>query len=308
LPLQQEIDNQFITIIQIAKMIKQFLKQPHLLFENQWKLIIPVSLLITFFLLIFQPFGLSAHQGKTKIYITCGYGCVTFIMLVINFLIIPFLFKNWFNTKSWTVAKQIIWHNWTIFTVGIANYLYSSVMFSIWNLHRFFIFQYYTLVVGLIPITIFTIVRQNLLLARYLKSAKELNIKLEHKSESLENEPIISLTSETGKDKLKIGLSKILYIESTGNYIRVFYIRENKLSSMLLRNTLKCIEAQVHEVTSLIKCHRAFLVNINTIKRVKGNSQGLKLVLKNTETEIPVSRNFSKNLKDLINQNNVAPS
>jgi DNA-binding LytR/AlgR family response regulator len=119
----------------------------------------------------------------------------------------------------------------------------------------------------------------------------------------LPEKQIIFLIADNDKDKLEIELSNLLYIESTGNYIEVFYIKEDKLKNTLLRSTLKRTELQLEKYPSLAKCHRAFLVNISKIVQVKGNSQGLKLVLKNTETEIPVSRNFSKNLKDKINFN-----
>jgi DNA-binding LytR/AlgR family response regulator len=50
----------------------------------------------------------------------------------------------------------------------------------------------------------------------------------------------------------------------------------------------------------MVKCHRAFLVNVKHIEYVKGNSQGLKLMLAAIDFEIPVSRNYSKDLKERV--------
>jgi len=47
-----------------------------------------------------------------------------------------------------------------------------------------------------------------------------------------------------------------------------------------------------------MKCHRAFLVNIANIEQAKGNAQGLRLQLKHTDDEIPVSRNYINDLRD----------
>jgi hypothetical protein len=252
-------------------------------------------------MLIFQPFGLSENPPASVILITAGYGCVSIIILTINYILVPILFRKWFNEKSWNVLKQITWHTWTFFTIGLGNCIFSSFLNSSWSIYRFFVFQYYTFAVGLIPAIVITVMNQNLLLSRYLKSAKEFNDQLRNKSKHLAQESIVCITSENGKDKLETGISDILYIESIGNYIKVVYVKDEKLSHTLLRSTLKRAESQVPDCTSLIKCHRAFLVNIDQIINVKGNSQGLKLILKNTETEIPVSRNLSQSLKNKIN-------
>jgi hypothetical protein len=283
------------------KIIEKFINAPYPLFERKWQQIISISLFVTFFMLIFQPFGLSENAGIRVIMITAGYGCISILILTLNYLLVPILLRNWFHEESWNVLKQITWHIWTIFTIGLSNCIFSSVLSSSWSLHRFLVFQYYTLVVSVIPIIVLTILNQNLILTRNLKSAKEFNNQLSRKSKHLSEERMVCLTSENGKEKLEIGLSNIVYIESVGNYIKVFYVKGEKLSKTLLRSTLKRTELQVQECTSLIKCHRAFLVNIHKIIHVKGNSQGLRLVLKNAETEIPVSRNLSKSLKNKIN-------
>jgi DNA-binding LytR/AlgR family response regulator len=109
---------------------------------------------------------------------------------------------------------------------------------------------------------------------------------------------IICLTSENEKDKIEFELSNFLYIESTGNYIQVYYLKDEKLKNTLLRSSLKRTEIQLADYDFIMKCHRAFLININKIIQVKGNSQGLKLIIKSVESEIPVSRNFSKSLKE----------
>jgi len=187
-----------------------------------------------------------------------------------------------------------------LFTIGIGNYLYSSAHFSSFSFLRFIIFQFYTLLVGIIPIVVLTIVQMNIRLTQNLKSAQEFNNGLIQKEEMTDNVRV-SLIADNEKDKLELEPSDLLYIESSGNYIEVFYLRDGKLKNTILRSTLKRTELQVQSHPSIQKCHRAFLVNINKIVQVRGSSQGLKLVLKNTDNEIPVSRNFSKSLREKLN-------
>ena len=188
-----------------------------------------------------------------------------------------------------------------MFSIGLGNFLYSSMFLTFPNgFYAFLVFQFYTLVVGVIPILIITILHQNALLSSNLKLANEMNSDLSATEESNGMSDKVSIMAENNKDKLELSLSDFLYIASTGNYVQVYYLKNAQLKNVVLRNTLKNIEEQLIDCHSIIKCHRAFLVNKDKISSVKGNSQGLRLILKDTHEEVPVSRNNSKLLKDLI--------
>ena len=283
-------------------MIKEYIHQPYPFFEIKWIHLILISLFIAFLMLILQPFGLSGYHGRLMPYIELGYGIITFIVLIIDLFVVPFFFKNLFDTRKWTVLKQIILEMCILFTIGVGNYLYTSLFLSFSNSFKaFLIFQFYTLVIGIIPILVSTILNQNSLLSENLKLANEMNNDLNSTQDLLTINDKIFIQAENNKDKLEVNLSNFIYIASTGNYIQVFYLLNNEVKNILMRNTLKQVEEQLKDCHSIIKCHRAFLVNKNKILRVKGNSQGLRLILQNTDEEIPVSRNYSKSLKEIIN-------
>ena len=284
------------------RMIKEYIHQPYPFFEIKWIHLILISLFIAFLMLILQPFGLSGYHGRLMPYIELGYGIITFIVLIIDLFVVPFFFKNLFDTRKWTVLKQIILEMCILFTIGVGNYLYTSLFLSFSNSFKaFLIFQFYTLVIGIIPILVSTILNQNSLLSENLKLANEMNNDLNSTQDLLTINDKIFIQAENNKDKLEVNLSNFIYIASTGNYIQVFYLLNNEVKNILMRNTLKQVEEQLKDCHSIIKCHRAFLVNKNKILRVKGNSQGLRLILQNTDEEIPVSRNYSKSLKEIIN-------
>ena len=282
-------------------MIKEYLQQPYPLFENRWRIILSISLFIALFILVFQPFGISNYTGEYKHLFESGYGVVTLIVLIIDLFVFPLFLEDWFLSQKWTVLKQMIWQLWILFSIGLGNFLYSSIFLQFSNgFQAFLIYQFYTLVVGVLPILIITILHQNALLSENLKLANEMNGDLTGFNVLQVPDEKVRISAENNKDKIEINQSDFIYIGSTGNYIQVFYLVKNELKSILLRNTLKQIEEQVKECTAIIKCHRAFLVNKDKILRVKGNSQGLRLVLKDTTDEIPVSRNYSKSLREII--------
>lgn len=285
------------------KVIKKYLLKPYPLNTKNWKITISISLFITFFIIIFQPFGLSSLETKYKFLINIGYGFVTFLTLVLNLFIITKIFKVFFVEDSWKVWKQIIWLIWIVFTIGMGNFLYSTLFFNFANnFTGLLIFQGFTILISIIPISILTIIRQNKILSQNLANAKEINRintevkknKTNHKSKSIE------IFSDNKNDSLKIFSEQIYYIEAEGNYVKIYFSENNNLKNKMLRSSLKKIEEQITEIAFLIKCHRAFIVNINKIETSKGNSQGLKLKIINLENEIPVSRNYVKILKTKI--------
>jgi DNA-binding LytR/AlgR family response regulator len=280
-------------------MIRQYLDQPYPQVENRWKLIVLISLFVSIFMFVFQPFGLSQFRSAYKPLILLGYGGVTFVVLVINIFGITSLLRRWFKLKTWTVKKQIIWLIWIVFTIGLGNYFYSTLRFSFWGWQSLVKFQIFTVLVGIIPIVVITIVEQNIKLKQNLSSAHEINQNIKPQSLTQKAE-IVTIITDNKKDKFEIDISNLLYIESTGNYIEIFYELNDMVKKTLLRCTIKRIENQLSQYPNLFKCHRAYLVNTSKIVQVKGNSQGLKLLLKNSEVEIPVSRSLSNGLKSQL--------
>ena len=280
-------------------MIKNYLNQPYGQIKSRWTQIIVISLFIALFMLLFQPFGLSEIKSVYKPLILLGYGGVTLVTLIINLFFVSRIFRRWFS--NWTIGKQILWLTWIIFTIGTGNYLYSSFIFTMFaGMKGFIYFQVFTLIVGVFPVAIITLVAYNIKLKHNLKTAAEVNDLLEAKPTKSAREETVVLVADNGKDKLEVELSNLLYIESVGNYIEASYYKNGKIAKMLLRGAIKRIGSETAQHTSLVKCHRAFIVNINQVESMKGNSQELRLVLKKGDIEIPVSRNNSQKMKDSL--------
>lgn len=280
-------------------MIKEYLNQPYIRIDNRWKLIVFISLFIALFMLLFQPFGLSAYKSSYKDLVLLGYGGVTFVILAINLFVVTYLFKKWCST--WTVGKQIVWLWWIIFTIGTGNYIYSSVIFPMFvGVKGFMMFQLLTLIIGVFPVIALTLISYNIKLSQNLKTAAQVNNLLIDKPTRPQTEQLVVLAADNGKDKLEVELSDLIYIESVGNYIQAIYYHEKKITKMLLRGTIKRMEEETQQQANLVKCHRAFIVNLDYVERVKGNSQELRIVLKNVDGEIPVSRNNAQKIKNAL--------
>ncbi len=267
---------------------------------NRWRIIIIISLFISFFMIIFQPFGLHNIQHVHKGMILAGYGFITFIMLVLNLIFLPLIFPNVFNEDSWTIKKEIVWLLWIVITISVGNYLYS-IIFSIFlwiGLKGFFLFIVFTLLIAVIPIAGITFITQNVFLKRNLSASRDINSLIGQKEVNRRNNnEFFSTTS--GSQNFSVKIEDLIFIESEGNYVNIWYLKDAKVKSILIRNTLKNIELQI-ENSVLFKCHRAFIINPSFVEKVKGNSQGYNIVIKNTDKELPVARSYTKTFKKEI--------
>ena len=158
--------------------------------------------------------------------------------------------------------------------------------------------------IGAIPLIFGPFIVENNALKRNLLEAQKLNKALSerHKDEKGSNE-MITLSGET-KDSVTLLPQNIFYMEASGNYVDIYYKEEGKEKHKLLRSTIKQMEETMQPFEYFVRCHRAYIVNINHIIHISGNAQGYRLNLTETTEEIPVSRTYLKNLKklkDIIN-------
>lgn len=271
--------------------LKNYLNQPFPKITSRWKLMITISLFVTIFLIIFQPFGIYLTQNK--ILVLPGYGLVTFLVLFINLIVVEHIFPKTFSEKKWTIGKDFLWLLWIIFCIGLGNALYTNYLFDYrLNLMFFFNFQLITLTVGLIPISILIITKQKYLLQRNIKSAKRLNNDLKKGQSGISSTALVRINSDNERDYIEFNPNDFYFIESSGNYIEIHIMKDNQLIRKTLRCTLKRALFFLKNIAEIVRCHRAFIVNTAKITSVKGNSQGLKLHLDHCEAEVPVSRNY----------------
>ena len=247
--------------------------------------------------MVFEPFGLSNVQSNSKPYILAGYGLVTFLILLVDLILLKQLFPSFFKEENWTIWKQLLFLWWIIFSIGLGNSTYTSLFFNFqvpaWQL--ILNFQLITLTIGFIPILVTTVVSQNHHLKKNLEEAQRLNSGSDRQQTT--SNKTIRIVAENGKDQFSGQLSDLLFIVSEGNYILIHHLHNDKLKKTILRNTLTKTEEQVSGASTLIKTHRAYLVNLEKIKQVGGNAQSLRLQFNETEMEVPVSRTYLSDFK-----------
>ena len=106
----------------------------------------------------------------------------------------------------------------------------------------------------------------------------------------------------TTNERVTIEISNLLYIEAVGNYVKVMQIREGEVKTNMLRATMKQMEDELLDYSMVVRCHRAFMVNLGQVEQISSNSRAMQLVMRHSHDTIPVSRSNVNKLKELLEQ------
>jgi hypothetical protein len=104
--------------------------------------------------------------------------------------------------------------------------------------------------------------------------------------------PLIPLRDEKGVLRLSLKRTDILYFQGSDNYVTVWYQSQSRIMKFMLRNTLRTMEDEL-EQEGIKRCHRSYLVNIERVKLIRREKDGLQLELDSTPpSTVPVSRTY----------------
>jgi len=288
--------------------IKELLYSPYPVYLNRWKGVYMSGLIVFAVIYLLQPFGFSDYN-RNKLFGALGYGVATMLGVWVASFGLPLLFKAWYKEQHWTVGKMLLNSLIIVVLIALLNTVYELLVFhfplSLFGL-RFSVMLVGVLIVAFIPITLFAFWNRNLMLSRNLAEAQLLNLSLqaskreEHVSEKVMPTSMLTFTDGT-KEHLTVEADRLLYCEADGNYVHVCFLNsQDVLCQQMLRTTMKQIEEVVSNCGYIVRCHRTFMVNLNRVVSVSGNSQGYRLLLNVEGKEVPMSRSYATIVKQQI--------
>ena len=229
-----------------------------------------------------------------------GAACISAGVSSVFVWVLPRMFPKYYEERAWTLGKEVSGTLALLLCVTVCVWLYVAWLCGVMpGVRLFFTVLLWVLILGAFPTVLFAMWNRNIRLARNLREATELNLRLSQKPEVEETPPATLVFSGGTRETLELDARSFLYAESEGNYVRLHYLspKDNRPVSKLLRLTMKQAEAAVASAPFIVRCHRAFLVNLHQVSKVDGNSQGYRLRLEGCAEEVPVSRGYAKDIK-----------
>jgi len=204
------------------------------------------------------------------------------------------------NSDDWTILREILSISILLSGIGITVYFSGFLLeppSERWNIMTFLDSLLSAFLIGVVPFAFFTIINYRYLLVADI--IKNFNPET-YQTSSGQSEELIRIESQLKKEELAFYPGQFIYAESDGNYI-VFYLNvENQIKKRMIRNSISNIEQQLSVIPFLFRTHRAYIVNVKTVSSQKGNTLGYRLKLIGTETEIPVSRQKTRDFDQIM--------
>jgi DNA-binding LytR/AlgR family response regulator len=111
---------------------------------------------------------------------------------------------------------------------------------------------------------------------------------------------MIPFRDEKGELRFSVKSSDLLYLEAADNYVSIYYLDRDKKAEYLIRNSLKNLEEQLKK-NKIIRCHRSFMVNVEKVKIVRREKDGLVLELDTVEKlSLPISQSYVREVMQLF--------
>lgn len=102
----------------------------------------------------------------------------------------------------------------------------------------------------------------------------------------------VNFFAKGGRLAFSTKMSNLLYLEAADNYVNIHYINDGKEDTFILHNSLKAIEKRFVD-SSLKRCHRGYMVNVENVKLMRKESIGLVLELNQSNKVIPISKSYA---------------
>jgi hypothetical protein len=240
--------------------------------------------------LYFQPFGINFLASPKDGYFILAIGLISAAIFFLNNVFLPGLLPKLFKSDKWTVRKEILWNVW-LFALLITAFTLTAGAFGLSSMDSLTFFRSGAL--ALLPIILFNLVNYNnslkVKVTQVFDSGRQW-IAEEMKSSHEQNNEVVKIESENGKDIFEENLKKIVLIQSASNYIEIYYREGIAMKKKLIRQTLNKVENQLSKFSEIKKCHRCCLVNIGQISKLSGTSPNYTLEANGLDFSIPISR------------------
>ncbi|MFN7115645.1 MAG: LytR/AlgR family response regulator transcription factor [Saprospiraceae bacterium] len=246
--------------------------------HQKWMYALSITLFLIFMLNFLEPFSIyNPTYNLHFALLISGYALVGGTIAWCNeWKVVPAI-KNHISSLPYRLIVAYGWHLWTA-SLGIWGY--NRLLHAWFPMYHIPAFSYgealeKTILVGIIPIGIAVMVQ-------YFLRPK--TVYADH--------AMVFLQAQQANDWLKISLDQLLFITSSDNYASIYYLENKKLNRKLLRGSLKHFESQIKNLP-IQRCHHSYIVNLNAVSYLEGNTRNLRLYLFHWEQPIPVSRTFA---------------
>ena len=279
-------------------------------------------------LAVFKPFGLGVWKWEAYVHLTALW-VIGFVTCMITEMIVKYIVRkprSFDKGVSYIIRRNLYFQiintpfvalNICLYRHNVLNQFVEGNQLSLVNfLETLAILAFCSFAIGLYWRFKFRSrylaaeLEETRLLNEQLKKLQESRIPVKKETETTKSEETKTAQQElpetltlegSTNEKVTLDTSHLLYIEAVGNYVKVCQLRNNEVHTDMLRATMKQVEDDLQAYPMIIRCHRAFLVNLGQVEQISSNSRAMQLIMHHSQDAIPVSRSNIAQVKEAIN-------
>ena len=284
----------------LPRKLKAFFRRPHPFLFGPWSLLVPG--LATFVLIaLLAPFGFRELSLAQRLIWAVGLGVLVAGSVGGVVKCLQWGKPGWMEAEKWTLGKEIalVATVMGVIAFGVSLLLWGRGMGKASPGEFFLEVAWRTVSIGFFPLTLLVLLEQYIHQRKVLHKAQELSQQLEMGPGPIREIQHV-LEAENGKPALQLHLADLVYLQSAGNYVEVHHRDgSGRIHKDLVRNRLKALAAELPP-ESFFQCHKSYVVNVQHIRKVKGNARNYTLELQFDSMEIPVARSRSAELSGFL--------
>jgi hypothetical protein len=262
-------------------------------------------LLVFVTLYLFKPFTVNPSEQKLNYLMICVLHALLPALIVFGYITLLGHIRKRHQINDWTLKKELLNVALLFLIIGLCSFLLRGLIYTnqdnvSW---RYFWIEIRNAYMAGMVYCIYLIGAQI-----YFKTG--INEKIYHhvippRSELINEDYssiFIFIKAHVKIDDFQLKVDDLLFAKAEGNYVMLYILENGHLKHELKRISLKQLDIQLAAYPNLLRCHRAYLLNIRRVAKLSGNSQGYSISFNETEDKVPVSRSYISTFDQIYNQ------
>ena len=273
--------------------------------NNTIRLVLFTAVFALLFINIFQPFGSRSWYPNISDFKYFFFSSLIILIGMLVVLISRLIMLAYVKKRAITYLQYGIWILAEILSMSMFYALFTKFIPREGASRDFVeVLQKSTLHAALVLLLPYAILW--LYFSWQDKNAILQKLKQEDKTAEMPKKNLIAFQDEKGEFKISIVRENLLYVDSADNYATIHYLNKSKLSHYLIRNSLKWMEENLTKESSLVRCHRSYIVNLDKVKVLRKTKDGIFLELDALNTpDIPVSKTYYERVMNKFSEYSV---
>lgn len=267
--------------------------------RNIVKLILLTASFALIFINAYQPFGsdnwLTPYELPDYMYFVLSSVLVIFGMLVVTISRIIMYRLHKYHNFTPILGYYLLWILGELFCMSVSFVLFEKIAFDdLRNVVDLFkTSSINTALVLLLPYSVLW-----LYFSWNDKNQKLKVINSLSQDSSIPKPSMINFYDSKKEVKFSVKLPDLIYIKGADNYITIYYKDGQKLSSIMIRYSMKQVEDELSS-RGIVRCHRSYIVNTMHVKMFERTRDGIVIKLEAPiDVSIPVSKSYAKEVFD----------